>query len=85
MKEYLEPVNGYVLVKPTDTKHKGVIVVNHSEQPTEGKVIKSSDGNIHKNSRVIFSQSYNSKIVQCEGEDFLLVKGSDIIARRCMG
>jgi len=80
----LKPLGDRVVVKPltVEEKTKGGIVLPDTakDKPQEGEVMAVGTGRILDNgTRVIFSK-YSGTEVKIEGEEYLIMRESDILA-----
>lgn len=83
----VKPLGENVLVKPEkmDKKTKSGIFLPENaseERPQEGKVIAIGDSEkikVKKNQKVIYNR-YSGTEVKIDGEDYLIVKNSEILA-----
>lgn len=91
----LQPLGGYILVKPTKAEEKtasGLIVQTSSkgEKPQRGEVVSLGTGLLDdkgsvvpfnvKVGDVVLFKKYSPEEIEVEGEEFLIMKESDILA-----
>ncbi len=90
----IKPLGDRVLVKPLETEEKkiGSIVIPDTakEKPMEGEVIEVGTGKrndkgelvpmeVKKNNRILYGK-YSGTEVKIDGNDYLIMKESDILA-----
>lgn len=91
----IRPVGGYILVKPAKEEEKtasGLIIQSSSkeERPQKGEIFALGTGLIDDNGQVvpfnvkkgdtILFKKYSPEEVELEGEEYLIMKESDILA-----
>lgn len=83
--EKIIPLEGWVLVKTFEQQSPaGIVLVGDEVPSTEGQILEvgACSGMLTKGERIIFSNSYNTKKVLCNGEPLHLVKFGDVVAKR---
>jgi len=91
---HIKPLYNHILVQRSDaeTKTKGGIIIpdTSKEKPSKGKVIAVGDGNINdsgnrialtvkKGDQILFAKWGGTEIKE-DGQDYILIKESDILA-----
>lgn len=90
----IKPIGGFILVKPeeeSDTTASGLIIQSTSkgERPQKGKIIALGTGQLDEKSNkipfnvkvgdLIMFKKYSPEEVEMDGEDYLIMKESDIL------